>query len=183
MRKSIIFQITPRRIPTSLVFVKPTSGFSIVEVALALALVALSLVAILGLLPVALDGVQRSTEERNATAALRAIQARIMTAEIYQKNGDYYQRVAGVNGSDWRVGGPTFGPWEVKLNSGGLPDNNPAMQVMVARITILPPADLESVGYANIKLAWPSRANWSSNGWVNAKGHKEVSFHFMPRAL
>jgi len=156
-------------------------GFTLLETAMALGIIAFALVSVFALLPVGLGSIKSSSEQRAAASALRSLQARILAAPVVSTNGSHVQSVPEIVGGEWQIGGAQGGPWRIGLNGGGHMETVSGLQSMVAIITVDPPPSRTEAGRANIRIAWPVAAQWTASGWTNAQGFTESSFHFLPR--
>lgn len=168
--------------PSRILPLSARNGFSLVEVAIAIGLTAFALLAVFALLPVGFTSIKSSSDRRAAASALRTIQARVLAAPAVFTDGRYVVKLPGVAGGQWEIGGGVAGPWRIGLNEGGHFETSSEQQSMAAIVTITPPGSLVQAGVANIKIAWPALAQWTTQGWTNAQGSTEASFHFVPRS-
>jgi type II secretory pathway pseudopilin PulG len=149
----------------------PVRAFSLVEVTIALGLLAFCLVALIGLLPMALGSVRSARAEAAAVNALRQIASSIRSAVpgnqplAYRATGPY-------DSLSWSLGGGTITTNLQYVSESGFPATGSTEGKFAARIELTPPADLGTPGTARISVAWPSQAEWdeTSARWKNADG-------------
>lgn len=155
-------------------------GFSLAEVAISLGLMAFCLVAVFGLLPVGLQSVKDANEQSSATGAVKRIatlirEAKPMGAGAYTADGNFASAMS------WNIGGPATVftvPMSVSYEVAPAADAR-----LVARVEMLPPANLNTVGRAKISIAWPgTSANWNTTDsrWQNAAGSVTSGLIFLP---
>lgn len=146
-------------------------GFSLVEVTLAVGLVAFVLITLLGLLPIGLGSLRDARSEASAARALAQLSSALRDApEVTAGSGQF--RAVDYPSLEWQRGGVLQDVQIGPLNEVGLPASPDEEEVVVARIRITPPADSWSSGVARVSLAWPSSATWnaSESRWENASG-------------
>jgi hypothetical protein len=157
------------------------AAFSIVELAMSIAIISLGIVVLLGLLPGGLNSIRSASDRKTAAFALKTIQSRLVSAPAVWDNHQYVQEVPGVTGASWKIGDPPLPTETLFLNSAGHVEYNSALRSMQMRIDITPPKSLSSAGMARINIAWPHTAAWHGNQWVNAKGCLVSTVYFYPR--
>ena len=156
-------------------------AFSLVEVTLALGIVAFALVSIMGLLPVGLRTVKNSHEQSAAATTLEQIASAIRNATT-NNSGTY------TAGAYSDVFWTTNDNKTISLNN--LAFNGQATNGLGARLNasvhVTAPTNATSKGIAVISVAWPTAATatWSTtNGftWTNAQGALSSTIIFLPK--
>jgi len=147
------------------------SGFTLVEVTLALGLVAFCLIAILGLIPVGLDSIRDGNRQAEASRIMKQIATGLHAAHA-DEDENYYLVAAGTLGEiNWKVGDPEIGPLTGMMTASGTPTSSVADAMFSYSITIDPPADYWVTGRALIRIAWPAQAVWNGSGWDKSTGN------------
>lgn len=151
-------------------------AFSLVEVVIALGIIAFCLVGLIGLLPVGLT-TARNTQEEAAAAVAFSDLANAIRAARRDSSGSYH--CAGtLDDLSWVTGGATVtGEYEMSLAGGE------GGQRVRARVEIDPPAQMNVPGSALISLAWPQSAAWNTNAsrWDRSQGSLVSRILFLPR--
>lgn len=150
---------------------------------MALCIVAFAVMAIVSTLPVGINLVVAAKEENMAAAALRTLQARLLSAPVVRDGNNWRQSIPGIDGASWLIGGAPFELGTFQLGVGGHPAGNDNDGSVVVRATVMPPADLFSPGRANLKIAWPSVATWDGTKWKGERGSLETMLFYMPRPI
>ena len=141
---------------------RSTAGFSLIEIVLAIGVAAFCLIAVLGLLPVALKTQQASVQQTTATQILSQVAASLRAAVRYppgqqNKLEDPDKTLKG----HWaEVGTPdTLYYTNEGVQTGGVsPGSPPADAVFRLTLTYLfPPTDTTSL--ANITVTWPAQVD------------------------
>ena len=141
---------------------RSTAGFSLVEIVLAIGVAAFCLIAVLGLLPVALKTQQASIQQTTATQILSQVGSTLRAAVRYPpglaqqlQDGDKE-----LHGHWLSVGTPdTLYYTNEDVQTGGVsPGGPPANAVFRLTLTyIAPPTDTTSL--ANIIVTWPAQVD------------------------
>lgn len=133
------------------------SGFSLVEVAIAIGILSFCLIAILGLFPTGMQVMSRTTEEARGMQTLAALAASIRSAS--STNQVDYTAAAPFTNLTWQVGGSridqTFYVTEEAqvANSAG----DPGVRQSIF-LSLVPPVGNFSPGTAYVGVAWPAAA-------------------------
>lgn len=157
-----------------------TSGFSLVEVTLAIGIIAFALMAVVGLLPVGLRTVKNSNEQAAAAIVLRTIADAVHTATV---NGTTTIAHLPYGKGDTNLSATTY-TWEELTLEGTA---NPSFKQLAAVLTIntLPDPTTFTPGAGTISVAWSAQANpvWnpSTGNWTKAEGFLTAPIIFMPR--
>lgn len=153
------------------------NAFSLVEVTMAVGIVAFAFLAIIGLLPVGLKSA-REAGLRNAVAMTERTLAEALRFAT-TSDGQHFNFVIGDQTNTFTTDTPVSLP---------LPDftaaGTPALHgdgVLAASMEIFPGPDRFSPSRAIIHVAWPSSANRSGGAWQGSEGSAERSIVFMPR--
>jgi len=156
-------------------------AFTLVEVAIALAIITFALIAVFSLLPVGLNSLKHASDEAAAASALRTLSTEVLCAPVTTNvDGSLAQHLADIEAISWTIGGPLSDPALIALDAGGRAGAPSADQTQVAHIEVVPPPNVRSAGRAHIRIAWPATAIWTSSGWTNAAGSLESTVYFVP---
>lgn len=162
-------------------------GFSLVEVTIAIAVVAIALLPILAMLPAGLTNYKNSISRTKATHLLSEIATCLQLAT---QNGTTYTGLAPFNSTGFNLTytqGATlkqYGPYYFDEN--GNPLANSATPQLVAMVTVTPPGTNFTAGSAYIYVAWPAQGTaptWGTGNAVtypNAQGHEEITIPINP---
>lgn len=160
-----------------------TRGFSMVEVTVALGLVAFCLLALIGLLPIGLDSQKDSMTESAAISCLEHISGSIREALPDPNEPGTYRAGGRFSDLSWKLDGVPVEFTGVKLSASGYPATNPTEEHFVAHIEVQPPSlsPADRRGTALIRLAWPPQATWdaSKSAWQNARGSSQTWVAFL----
>ena len=155
------------------------SGFSLIEVVLAIGIVSFALLAVVGLLPVGMKSTQNAREQAAAANVLNSIANALRSAE---KNGNSFSNTfAGQNIVFSTNGGSSSVEWD-RLDLNGQSTNSASARLK-ARLIITNPTNSTSTGEALISIAWPAQnpnMKWVGSEWTNAQGHLTTRIHFFP---
>jgi uncharacterized protein (TIGR02598 family) len=160
------------------------SAFSLVEVVLALGIVAFAMLAVVGLLPVGLQAVKNANEE----AAAANVVARISNAlrQATAPDGvNYENRFAGTP-FGYTVGGTAVSYEWPDLDMDAYTAGDAAKRLS-AKLEILqtPTINPATPGRAVITVAWPAAANpqWdaAAKSWSKAEGSITTAIQFSPK--
>jgi len=155
--------------------IRQESAFSLVEVVLAIGLVSFCLLALVGLLPVALRSIKNAHEESAAANALSQLADALRNATT--NAGGKYVAAGGFSSITWSSspGGATSTNLNLALN--GQPTNVDAR--LVARVEILSPATSTAPFLARVSVAWPRTATWSNSAWTKSEGSINSGLQFL----
>ena len=155
------------------------SGFSLIEVVLAIGIVSFALLAVVGLLPVGMKSTQNAREQAAAANVLNSIANALRSAETsdginfsnsFADKIVAYKIQGGISTVDWS---------NLDLN-GQTDSTSPRLK---AYLVITPPPNSTSTGEALISIAWPAQnpnMKWVGSEWTNAQGHLTTRIHFFP---
>ena len=169
-------------------------GFSLVEVTIAIAVVVISLLPILAMLPAGLNNYKNSVYRTKAAHLLSEISTCIQLATPPNPNGtpptSIYTALApfnsGSNVISFTTGGTAkLGP--VYFDENGNPVTGNATPQLVAWIYVNGPGTNFTPGSAYIYVAWPAPRGatytWSSSNTISyptAQGHEEITIPINP---
>lgn len=161
------------------------SAFSMVEVTMAIGIVAFCLFALIGLLPLGLGVLKTSKEEYAAADCLKTLTHSIRNATVagsdYKALGHYSSVL------QWSIPKDETPSKSVQIvipmTLEGFPAASPGEQRLIARVKLTPPASPGVSGSASISIAWPNGAAWDegSNSWVGAQGSLSTWMVILPR--
>jgi Tfp pilus assembly protein PilV len=160
-----------------------TAGFSLVEVAVAIGIVAFAMIPLVGLLPTGLKIARNSAEQAQAANLVQALAESVRGATT--TNGTNYATAFAGQSLAYKVG--QTNPTTLEISNLTLEGNVDASAArLVAAVTIYPPATAATNGRAVISVAWPAvaRPAWisASNAWdAKAEGSVTASIQFLPR--
>lgn len=143
---------------------------------LALGVVSFCLLSIVGLLPTALRSVKNANAESAAANALTQVADSLRNATT--TNGTTYAAAGAFNDISWNLGAGSNTLTKL-LTVEGQPTNLAAAR-FVARIELVPPTNLQSVGRARVSIAWPASATYSNSAWSKADGFLGSGLQFLP---
>lgn len=154
-------------------------GFSLVEVTIALGIIAFCVISVVALLPMGMNSLQSARERRNGTEVLN-----LLAGDLLSKR----QTLAGMNSLpgvfsnySWSIGGTNVtGVLEVPAD-GRQASSGGDLTTMQVFFSIDPPKDRWSAGLARLSVAWPGSATRKpDNTWANARGHSDAVIYFSP---
>jgi uncharacterized protein (TIGR02598 family) len=159
-----------------------TSGFSLVEVVLALGIASFALLAVVGLLPVGMKSAQDAREQAAAANVMNSIANTLRCATT--TNGSDFSNSFAAKSVAFKIGNTSTNvAWDA-LDIYGNHSTNSVSTRFRARLVITPPTSLTTTGSAIISIAWPAQATtlaWSGTHWSNAQGTLSTSIQFLPR--
>lgn len=158
--------------------IRHPAAFSLVEVVLALGLVSFCLLSVVGLLPVGLKAAKNANEESAAANALTQLADALRNATT-NSSGTYVASGAFSN-ITWNLGAAS-NSFTANLAMNGQP-TNAAGSRLVAKVDIVPPADLHAAGRARVSIAWPAAATNSRTVWTKADGFINGGLQFLPKS-
>lgn len=159
---------------------RAASGFSLVEVTVAIGIVSFALLAVVGLLPVGLKSIKSATEQSAAANTLTALAESLRSAQ--STDGTNYSFAFGGSTKDFKLGETNLPPWTwTNLDLGGA--TNTANRRIAARLEIreTPSADGSTPGRASVSVAWSAHPGltYGTNGrWENADGQMVSGLQF-----
>lgn len=159
-------------------------GFSLVEVTLAIGIIAFALLAIVGLLPAGLKSVKNSNEQAGAAVVLRTIADAVHSATYNSTSSQTIAQLPFGKGNT-TLSATTYN-WEALTLEG---TENPSFKQLAAVLTIktLPNFTNFTPGNGTISVAWSAQANptWNSStgNWSKADGFLTAPIIFMPRPV
>lgn len=153
------------------------NAFSLIEVTIALGIIAFCVISIFALLPIGLDSVKQAKDNRNAVEIMNVISRDLLSSRL-SPGGQMHLSGQFTNVS-WSVGGGTLATNFPAASDGrqSLGASDESVQVW---LNIIPPPDQWSSGEARISVAWPSSAQRSGNVWTKARGSVETVVYFNP---
>jgi uncharacterized protein (TIGR02598 family) len=157
------------------------SGFSLVEVVMAIGIASFALLAIVGLLPVGMKSVQNASEQAAAANVANSIAHALRSAE--RINATTFSNSFSSQPIVYTIAGaPSTIVWDTLDLNGST--TNTASARLKARLVITPPSTSNTNGTALISIAWPAQSPnlvWSNSRWSNAQGHLTTGVQFLPR--
>lgn len=158
---------------------KTARAFSLVELALALAIVAFALLAVLGLLPVGLQSVKNAAEQAAAANVMNTA-AQALRQAAPNGNGSYTFIFPGNNTNTLASQTYTWG----NLTLEGFEDPPTRRLAVAIQVHQLPSAT--QPGRATVSAAWSALSpnmTWSNSAqrWSNADGSVTTGIQFLPR--
>ena len=160
--------------------VRHRSGFSLVEVVLAIGIVAFCLIAVFGLLPTGLKSVKEANNEAGAANVMNLIADGLRNA-VTTNGGTNFSFSYGGQTVTYAVGGSRATvTWNNLALEGSI--NSPIPRFS-ACLSLTPPVNLVTPGSALITVAWPPTATWvpASTNWTGAAGSITTGILFIPR--
>jgi prepilin-type N-terminal cleavage/methylation domain-containing protein len=157
-------------------------GFSLVEVVVAIGIVAFGMLAVIGLLPTGMKMARNSTEQAQAANLVQALAESVRSAST--TNGTNYSSSFAGQINSYAIGGSATTLQISNLTLDGRVD--PIAGRLVAVVTITPPPTAATNGRAVISVAWPAAArpawNGTSSTWdAKAEGAVTTAIQFLPR--
>ncbi len=157
------------------------SGFSLVEVVVAIGIASFALLAVVGLLPVGMKSAQTAREQAAAASVMNSIANALRYAET--TNGTVYSNSFAGQGIAYTIGGAAMTvAWDTLDLNGRVVDS--ASTRLKVRLVLAPPVNSMTPGQALISIAWPAQApnlKWDNNKWTNASGHLTTGIQFLPK--
>jgi uncharacterized protein (TIGR02598 family) len=158
------------------------TGFSLVEVVVAIGIVAFGMLAVVGLVPTGLKIARNSAEQAQAANLVAALAESVRGATTTDGTNYFYSFAE--RSPSYDVGGSMTTLVISNLTLEGRVDADAGR--LVAAVTITPPATAAANGRAVISVAWPAvaRPAWisASNTWdAKAEGSVTAAIQFLPR--
>jgi uncharacterized protein (TIGR02598 family) len=162
---------------------KRSDGFSLVEVVVAIGVVAYAIFGVLGLLPVGIKGFQNATCEAAGSDVLNSLSVALRSAQT--TNGTNFDWSFNGTTCSYIVGGSkTTNGWSTLSLEGGSSINSFYRQLTAVCI-VTPPSSPNGAGSAVLSVAWPAAANPAFNGtnltWSRSQGSLTLPIRFLPR--
>jgi prepilin-type N-terminal cleavage/methylation domain-containing protein len=174
------------RVHRQMAFWHVKRGFSLVEIAVSLAVLAVALTAILGLLSVGLRQAAGQKPGRMAMDVLARMESAIRAQRKGPATGEFsfakWFPAASGGLLAWKVGGEAV-TGELLLGASGevLPESALDEARFRLRYEIKPAAQEPAMVRALLSVAWPARATWSE-GWTGEEGALETVVVAVPRS-
>ena len=162
----------------------PSAGFSLIEVSLALGIVAFALLAVVGLLPTGLKAVKNANEQAGAANALQAMVDSLRKAS--STNATDYKWIFANKTNSFSVGGSGSTNTWTNLNLDANVGASGEVARLAARLEIFEtPGANHTPGRAVASVAWSavSSPGWDTNNnrWTNAEGSMTTGVQFLAR--
>jgi type II secretory pathway pseudopilin PulG len=164
--------------------IQNSSGFSLVEVTLAIGIVSFALLAVVALLPVGLKSVKSATEHAGAAEVMRSLAGELRSASS-SDGTNFSGNFAGGNIS-YTIGttNEKLTYW-TNLTLEGTAESDFNVRRLSAVLRVNAPANAWSPGRATISVAWSAQANpeWNptTGQWLRADGSLTSGLQFLPR--
>jgi len=154
----------------------------LVEVVIALGIIAFALISVYSLLPAGLGSMREAEENAAATALLEELASAIGNARavegVYTATGVY-------SGMSWSYNGALVEHEFENLSLAGTPVPATATSPgrLKARVELTPPSPASPAGNALIAVAWPVTAEWDPDAkrWTGQQGALYSRIIFIPR--
>lgn len=160
-----------------------TNGFSLVEVAIALAIVAYVIFGIVGLLPSGMKAFRSANQQAGAANLLGNLAESIRSAGT-SDGTTFGWSFAGTPSSYVLGGGKNTVTWGALTLNGTVPSRTVDGELRAVAV-VTPPATALSEGSAVLSVAWPMAANpvWDGNSlrWIHAEKSTNLVIRFLPR--
>jgi type II secretory pathway pseudopilin PulG len=166
-----------------------SGGFSLVEIVLALGIIAFCVIATLGLVSIGMNVIHDGNRQSGAMRLIEHIEGSIRNSARVAGTPNEFHPIGDsdlVADLHWSVGGDlvTFGPGKLSIPG----ESSYACRIELyppgyfpAGVTPVPEGRLLSPGRAVIRVAWPDTAIYTPNtGWQNAQGTAETIVYFRP---
>ena len=158
-------------------------AFSLIELMLAVGIVAFCFLALIGLMPVGLASVKNSREQAAAAGVLDQVASAIRAAASTSGSPGSFRGSGQYADLAWTLGGATVEA-EYALSLGGVRTTaaNAGFGRLRVHVRLLPPADGFSRGSALVSVAWPLSSQWDAGRgeWDKAKGSVASWLVFLP---
>jgi len=161
-------------------------SFSLVEIVIALGVIALVISGIMGLIPASLKAFRNSNEQSGGANLLNALADSVRGAET--ADGINFSWIYNGVTNIYVISGPTVtSRWEGSnsLTVQGLGTPTLLDKQLLAVVVVTPPSTLQKEGSALISVAWPASSgalwNSSSQQWSHADGSATIGIRFLPR--
>lgn len=154
-------------------------GFSLVEVTIALGIIAFCVISVVALLPMGMNSLQSARDRRNATEVLNLLAGDLLSQRMSPGGTNHLPGV--FSNYSWTVGGTNVtGVLEVPAD-GRQASSGADVVTMKVHFSIEPPKDHWSAGLARLSVAWPGSARReTTNAWSGERGHADAVIYFSP---
>ena len=154
-------------------------GFSLVEVAMAIGIMAFCVLAIVAMLPVGLSNIRRANEQVTAANALRTLGGGFLqNVTVTNSAGAVSQSSATLTNVTWSPGGSAM-TIKTNLTVGGFAAASGSDLGLAAVVVVTPPAAVSfAAGKARIRMASPSGAQWGGSRWTNSQNSFDGMVYF-----
>lgn len=164
-------------------FCKKSGGFSLIEVVVAIGVVAYAVFGVLGLLPVGIKGFQNATCQSAGSDVLSSLSVALRSAQT--TNGTNFDWSFNGTACSYTVGGTkNTNAWST-LSLEGASSANSFYRQLAAVCIVTPPTSPYGEGSAVLSVAWPAGANPAFNGtnltWSRSQGSLTLPIRFLPR--
>ena len=160
-----------------------TGGFSLVEVAIAIAIVAYVIFGIVGLLPSGMKAFRSANQQAGAANLLGNLAESIRSAGTADGR-NFTWSFAGTPSSYLLGGAKSTTTWSALTINGTLPSKTVDGELRAVAV-LTPPANASSEGTAILSVAWPVSANpvWDGTSlkWIHAENSSTLAIRFLPR--
>jgi len=157
------------------------SGFSLIEVVIAIGIVSFSILAVVGLLPTGLKTVKNANEQAGAANVLNAIAESLRQAS--SPDGVNFSNSFAGQTIQYTVGGSSTNSSWTNLTLEGV--TSAQFSRIEAQLSLTPPSNSVSPGMATISVAWSANPNMIWNpaftNWSHADGSITTGIQFLPR--
>ncbi|MES2308835.1 MAG: hypothetical protein V4507_08250 [Verrucomicrobiota bacterium] len=150
-------------------------GFSLVEVILSIGIVSFSILMIMGLMSVGMEGNHDSYEEAFAVQTLKSISLAIQQATHSESDAASYTALAPFNQKEdggelqWKVGKVEVQEKMIWIGYDGLPTQDQQSARLVTFVRITAPSDFLSLGKATVTVAWPADRVVLPMSWIESR--------------
>ena len=154
-------------------------GFSLVEVAMAIGIMAFCILAIVAMLPVGLSNIRRANEQVVAANALRTLGGGFLECVTTTNSaGTVTQNAGTMTNVIWTPGGANAS-LRTNLSAGAFAGTNGVDPGLSVAIDVTPPAAQSfAPGQARIRLATPAGAQWNGSRWTNVQSTYDGVVYF-----
>ncbi len=159
------------------------AGFSLIEVVIAVGVVAFAIFGVFGLMPVGMRDFQNATCESAGADVLSTLSVALRSAQT--SDGTNFDWSFGGTNCRYALGGSaSSNGWSSLSLEGVLPDHSLYGQLCAVCI-VTPPQSATGEGAAVLSVAWPSSANPVYNPanqrWSRCQGWLTLPIRFIPR--
>lgn len=158
-------------------------GFSLIEVVIAIGVVAYVIFGVMGLLPAGMRTFSNANQQSAAANLLNSLSESIRSANTV--DGTNYVWMFNGQSCGYAIGGPQVTNRWNALTLQGEGAANSIDARLCAVVVVTPPASLYSEGSAVLGVAWPPSANPVWNGstlqWSRVEGSSTMPIRFLPR--
>jgi len=160
-----------------------TNGFSLIEVVIAIGVVAYVIFGVFGLLPVGMKTF-RNANQQSASANVMNSLAESIRSAVTTNGSDYVWTFNGQSFTYTVGGGTATNTWNFLTMQGLTASNSLDGQLRVVAL-VTPPSTPYGEGNAVLSVVWPAAANpvWnpSTLKWSRSEGSGTIGIRFLPR--